>query len=414
MNKRVIVVGAGAAGMMAAGRAAELGAEVLLLEKMKLPGRKIGISGKGRCNLTNTAELNDFLAHFGKNGRFLRQAFSSFFSQDLISFFEKRNFPLQIERGGRVFPQKGKNAVDVVKCLESWVLSKGVILQKSTTVKKLIVQDGTITKLVTDKAHVPCDLLIMATGGNSYPRTGSTGEGYGFLKDIGHTIIPLRPSLVPLLTANPDQELDGLQLKNIKARLFIDKKKKAEAFGELHFTQSGISGPIILTLSQQVVDALAKKSAVKLAIDFKPALNEKQLDQRLQKDLTKRHSEPLKSILRGLLPKQLINSCLNDNKLNPEKSGGAISAKERKRIGNWLKNTSMEIRGHGDFNEAIVTAGGVSLKEIHPKTMQSKVIDNLYITGELLDINGDTGGFNLQAAFSTGWLAGQAAADQLL
>lgn len=413
MSKRVVIVGAGAAGLMAAGRAAELGAKVLLLEKMKLPGRKIGISGKGRCNLTNTAELSEFIGHFGKNGRFLRQAFTNFFSEELINFFEDHGFPLQIERGGRVFPVKGKNAVDVVKLLEKWILSKGCKLQKNTTLKELVVSDGKIQKVITEKGSIHCDCLIMATGGASYPRTGSTGEGYTLLEKIGHSIVPLRPALVSLHTSPPPAaDLDGLQLKNTRARLFIDNKRKAENFGELHYTRSGISGPIILSLSQLAVDALAAGSRVKIVLDCKPALDDKQLDTRLQKDLTQRHAEPLSSILRGLLPKQLINTCLAENKLDGNKTGGEVSAKERKRLGNWFKNSSFDISGHGGFNEAIVTAGGIQLKEVNPKTMESKIIDGLYIVGELLDINGDTGGFNLQAAFSTGWLAGQTAAEQ--
>lgn len=405
------MVGAGAAGLMAAGSAAACGAEVLLLEKMKLPGRKLGISGKGRCNLTNSAELSDFISHFGKNGRFLRQIFSQFFSAELLQLLEQAGIATRLERGGRFFPANGKNAVDVVKSLERWVIKNGAVIKTSTTVTGIITQKGQVTGLKTSKGHLECHKVILATGGASYPATGSTGDGYLFLEKLGHTIIRLRPALVPLITEpKPALSLKGLNLKNVRARLFIGGKRKAEAFGELSFTQNGLAGPIILTMSCQAADAVFAGKNVKIVIDLKPALTEQQLDNRLIRDLQRRHREKIASILRGLMPRECVNPCLTGTEINPAALGGSITAKQRKRLGQWLKNQTCQITGCEKLERAIVTAGGVKLQEIDPKTMASRLVKGLYITGELLDLHGDTGGFNLQAAFSTGWVAGLAAA----
>lgn len=412
-NNRIIVIGGGAAGLLAAGCAAENGADVLVLEKMKLPGRKIGISGKGRCNLTNTAEARDFISHFGRNGRFLHQSFSNFFSEELIQLLEGLKLPVQIERGGRVFPKSGK-AVDVVKALEKWVKNKGATLKTSSQVTKIHYEAGKITGASTKNEFIPCQKVIIATGGASYPRTGSTGDGYKLAKDCGHTIIPIRPALVSLnTTISRKNQPDGLLLKNINAHLYIDGKKKVEEFGELLFTETGISGPTILTLSSLAVDSLRNNSQVRISLDFKPALSEQKLDNRLQRDFQERHAESIESVLRGLLPQQLIPLCLAVTNLEAKKLAGIITSKERKRLGNWLKNYSVDITGYGSLDDAIVTAGGINLKEIAPKTMESKIISGLYIAGELLDLHGDTGGFNLQAAFSTGWTAGLAASASL-
>lgn len=413
MTLPVVVAGGGAAGLLAAGRAAQNGAQVLLLEKMKLPGRKIGISGKGRCNLTNTAPLQEFIAHYGKNGRFLHQPFSSFFTNELIELLAQLHFPVQTERGGRVFPADGKRGVDVVKTLERWVKNLGVETRYSTNLVDILVEDDHITGVQTDKGRISCSKLIMATGGATYPRTGSTGDGYRLLERLGHTIIPLRPSLVPLLSSPPFlTELNGLQLKNIRIRLFIDNKRKEEQFGELYFIDSALSGPVILTISLTAVDALRKKKNVSILLDLKPALSDVQLDKRLQSDCTKRNKEPIMSILRGLLPASLVSYCLQKTAIDPSVTGNELSSKDRKKLATWIKNVRFTITGHGSMEEAIVTAGGIKLQEVNPNTMESKKIAGLYITGELLDIAGDTGGFNLQAAFSTGWAAGEAAASR--
>jgi predicted Rossmann fold flavoprotein len=405
-DKKIVVIGAGAAGMMAAGQAALNGHDVLLLEKMRRPGRKLAITGKGRCNLTNSAQIADFIASFGKKGRFLRQAFGSFFSNDLVNFFEEIGVPLVTERGGRIFPKSGK-APEVVTALEKWIDKCGVTLQTGSTVQKILIEDNRITGVVANGSKINADAVIIATGGASYPRTGSTGDGYEFAKLAGHTITPIRPALVPLEAKNGTSHLDGLNLRNINAKCFIDGKKFREEFGELTFIDGTVSGPVILKMSGDIVDALRNSQNVEIAIDLKPALEEQKLDRRLVRDFTTRGKEPLKSVLRGLIPKELVGEILANLAIDGNKSVSTITSKERKQIRNWLKNFRIEITGYRPFGEAIITAGGVVTKEVNPKTMESKMVTGLYITGEVLDLNATTGGYNLQAAFSTGYLAGQ-------
>ncbi len=401
--------------MMAAGQAAETGAEVIILEKMKMPGRKICISGKGRCNLTNVSELRDFIDHFGKNGRFLHQPFNYFFAKELISFFAGLGLETIRERGGRVFPKSGK-ALEVFHVLENWLKKNKVQIITNSPVTRLLVKDNRITGVESKGKIYPCDAVIIATGGASYPRTGSSGDGFRLTAALGHRIVSPRPALVPLEIANGSSknisQLAGLTLRNIEARLWIGGKKAGVFFGELTFMAYGISGPVVLTMSAQVVDVLRakKKEIVNLVIDLKPAINEQKLDARLCRDFQKRCHEPLSSILRGLLPLELIDLCLKETRLDHQLGGGQVRSEQRKRIKNWLKNFSLQISGYRGFDEAIVTAGGVDLQEVNPKSMESKIIKGLYIAGELLDLNGDTGGYNLQAAFSTGWLAGRCAA----
>ena len=403
---KTIVIGGGAAGLMAAGRAAQLGSEVVLLEKMERNGRKIGISGKGRCNVTNSAELADFIAHFGRNGRFLRQCFSQFFVADLVDFFNQHHLPLVLERGGRYFPENGR-ALDVVKVFTLWLDSLGVDQRKNAQVTKILMKDGCATGVICNKKKITATNVIVATGGKSYPRTGSSGDGYELLSKLGHTITPLSPALVPLTSPDPALiRLKGLELRNIQVRLFIDGKKKSQEFGEIAFTAHGLTGPTVLTLSEQVVTALDRGQKTYLALDLKPALDENKLDARLIRDLEKRRGEPISSILRGLLPQELIRVCLLTCDIPEAIDTCNFPGKMRKKLVQWFKDLRFEISGYRSWNEAIVTAGGVSLKEVDPTTMESKIIKGLFITGELLDLHADTGGFNFQAAFSTGWLAG--------
>ncbi len=405
-NNKIIVIGAGAAGMMAAGQAALAGAEVTLLEKMPRPGRKLGITGKGRCNITNIANVADFIAHFGKNGRFLYQSFSRFFSGDLIAFFEEIGVPVVTERGGRVFPASGK-ATDVVSALEKWIKRCGVILQTNSTVEQILIKNNHLAGVICNGKALRADAVIIATGGASYPRTGSTGDGYEFAKFATHSIIPVRPALVPLETEKSTSHLNGLKLRNVKAKCFINNKKQREEFGELTFIDDTLSGPIILKMSGDIVDAMRNSQNVEISIDLKPALDEQKLDRRLVRDFTTRGKEPLNSVLRGLIPRELIREVFANLAIDANKSASTITSKERKQLRNWLKDFRLKIKKHRPFAEAIITAGGVSTKEINPKTMESKKIKNLYIIGELLDLNGDTGGYNLQVAFSTGFVAGQ-------
>lgn len=406
-RKSIIVVGAGASGLMAAGHAAELGAKITLLEKMKSPARKLCISGKGRCNITNTAELQYFIQHFGKSGRFLHQAFSRFFSHDIMNFFEKKGLPLITERGGRVFPASGKS-IDVLNVLLKWLEQNKVHIKYTSGVDGLLVENHCAIGVSCKGEKYFSDAVILATGGASYPATGSTGDGYNLAKSVGHTIVPVRPYLVPLETAGPDTgKMTGLQLKNIMVRLFINGKKKKEKFGEMAFTEYGITGPVILSLSGYIVDSLRKGERVSISIDLKPALDGQKLDVRLIRDLNARKNEEFNQLLRGLLPRELIPICLEHTDIPYNKKPSQITGKERLKLRNWLKDYRFQIKGYRSFKEAIITAGGVATNEVNPRTMESLLIRNLYFGGELLDIQADTGGYNLTAAFSTGWLAGE-------
>jgi predicted Rossmann fold flavoprotein len=395
---------------MAAGRAAESGADVLLLEKMEHPGRKLAITGKGRCNLTNTTELPEFIEHFGKSGRFLHQAFHRFFTRDLMAFFETRGLPLTVERGRRVFPASGK-APDVVKTLLRWIRELGVKIRPASPVNSLILNRGRVTGVTCGNAEIAGDAVILATGGASYPATGSTGDGYVLARSAGHKIIPIRPALVPLTICGTDaMEMAGLTLRNVKVRMYVNGKKAGTHFGEMGFTSIGITGPVILGLSGAAVDALNKGHKVTLSVDLKPALDDAKLDARLLRDLSARSREPLNTLLRGLLPREMVPVCIRYLQIPPDKTGAYITADERKHLRIWLKNYRIDISDHRPLAEALITAGGVNTREIDPKTMASRFTQGLYIIGELLDIQADTGGYNLQAAFSTGWLAGQSAA----
>jgi hypothetical protein len=422
--RHVIVIGAGPAGLMAAGQAAEQGATVLLLEKMDRPGRKLRITGKGRCNLTNVAPLSDFIAHFGPNGRFLRQAFSRFFTPDLVAFLEGLTVPTVTERGGRVFPAS-QEATDVVDALVRWVRERGVTVQTRSPVERLLVEGERVTGVRMARNQVPgekpgvssskrlyrADAVIVATGGASYPATGSTGDGYRLAESVGHTVVSIRPALVPLETAGDvAPRLQGLSLRNVTVRLWVDGKKQGELFGEMLFTHFGLSGPTVLSQSRQAVDALRLGHSVRISIDLKPALDERKLDARLLRDLDAHGKQQFRTLLKGLLPRKLIPVCLDLTGIPPEKLAHQITAQERKRLRAWLKDFRLKVTGHRSFREAIITAGGVDTREVDPRTMASRLVEGLYFAGEVLDVDADTGGYNLQAAFSTGWLAGRSAA----
>jgi predicted Rossmann fold flavoprotein len=410
-ERRVIVVGGGAAGLLAAGQAAQLGASTVLLEKMSRPGRKLRIAGKGRCNLTNVAPLSDFIAHFGPNGRFLRQAFSQFFTSELLSFLEKIGITTVTERGGRVFPASGQ-AQDVVDALVRWVRERGVTLRTRSPVEHLSVEGGRVVgvRVCSGRVHRG-DAVVIVTGGASYPATGSTGDGYRLAESVGHTIVPIRPALVPLVTAGDiAPKLQGLSLHDVALRVFVNGGKRAEAFGEMLFTHFGLSGPIILSLSRQVVDMLRLGESVILSIDLKPALDERKLDARLLRDVASHGKQQFRTVLKGLLPRKLIQICVDLTGIPADKTAHQMTALERRRLGMWLKDFRMEVTGHRPLAEAIVTAGGLDTREIDPRTMASRLVKGLYFAGEVLDLDADTGGYNLQAAFSTGWVAGRSAA----
>ena len=410
----LIVIGGGAAGLMAAGRAAQSGAKVLLLEKHDMLGHKLSISGKGRCNLTNTAPLSEFIKRFGKKGKFLRQAFNNFFSEELTKFYQDRGVSIKTERGGRIFPE-GNDAMAIVEALVGWVKETGVTIQMNSPVVSLEVADNHLVGVATAERTIPSHTAIIATGGVSYPGTGSSGDGYQLTEKIGHSIVPIRPALVGLKTKGETAKLlQGLSLKNINATLFINGKKHSEKFGEMLFTHFGLSGPIILTHSRNAIDALRDKAEVFLSIDLKPALDEAKLDARLLREIKANGKKQFHTILKELLPSKMIDVCCMLVDIPRDTQANQLSAEQRKRLRTWLKDFKFEITGNRSRLSAIVTAGGVSLAEIDPRTMSSRVVQGLYIAGELMDVDGETGGFNLQAAFSTGWLAGQSAAEYCL
>jgi predicted Rossmann fold flavoprotein len=423
-DRRIIVVGAGAAGLMAAGQAAQLGADTLLLEKMRRPARKLRITGKGRCNLTNVAPLPEFITHFGPNGRFLRQAFQQFFVSDLTALFNELGVSTVTEHGGRIFPASGQ-AQEIVDALVSWARDQGAVLHTRSPVDRLIIEGERVIGAHVSGARVSSEksalspagqahyanAVIIATGGASYPGTGSTGDGYRLAKSVGHAIIPIRPALVPLETRGDiAPRLQGLSLRNVAVRVWVDGKKEAEMFGEMLFTHFGVSGPLILSLSKQIVDAQRQGQQVILSIDLKPALDEKKLDARLLRDLDTHGRRQFRTLLKGLLPSKLIPVCTELVAISPGKVAHQITAQERKRLRRWLKGFRLEVTGYRPFEEAIITAGGVDTREVDPRTMASRLAEGLYFAGEVLDVDADTGGYNLQAAFSTGWLAGRSAA----
>lgn len=410
----VIVVGGGAAGLLAAGSAAQAGAKVALFEKMNQTGRKIGISGKGRCNITNAADLPEFISHFGKNGKFLRQCFSHFFRDELLTLIETMGVDISLERGGRYFPKSGK-ALDIVKALNAWNTGFGVAQIRSQAVSQILVSDNKAYGVIAGGKHYSAKAIIVATGSKSYPKTGSSGEGYTYLEKLGHTIVPVRQALVPLNCVMDDLgALDGLALKNIEACLMVNGKKASALFGEASFTPFGMTGPIILSLSDLATEALTKNHEVTLILDLKPALSHQKLDARIIRDLTEKHKETIEKVLQGLMPRQLISLCLSQCQIAPQTAAGTFPAVLRKKIVSWLKSFPVKVTSSRSFDEAIICAGGVKLKEVNPTTMESRKVDSLFIAGEILDLHADTGGYNLQAAFSTGWFAGKKAADKVL
>lgn len=408
----VIVIGGGAAGLMAAGQAGSRGAKVLVLEKMGQPARKLRITGKGRCNLTNLSPVSEFIGHIQPNGKFLRQAFAGFFTTELLDFMKAIGVPTVTERGQRVFPASEK-AQDVVDALVRWAKKNKVEIRCNSQVAELLATDSGIQGVKTKEGEIiRARSVILATGGKSYPATGSTGDGYKLASMMGHTIHEPFPSLVPIETSGyAAQDMQGLSLKNVTATLWSNGKKIAEEFGEMLFTHFGLSGPIILTLSRVCVAEMNKGNKISISIDLKPALDEQKLDARLLRDLNEHGKMMFKTLLQGLLPAKMIPVCAGLVGIPVDKPCNQISSAERKKLRYWLKNFTLEISGHRSFAEAIITAGGVDTHQVNPKTMESKFIKGLYFAGELLDLDADTGGYNLQIAFSTGWAAGNAAAS---
>ena len=409
MNEaRVIVIGGGPAGIMAAGRAAQMGARVVLLEKGPKLARKLRISGKGRGNITNTAPIDEFVEAFAPNGKFLYGAFSRFFSEDLIALLQSLGVETKVERGGRVFPASDR-AGDIADAMERWARELGVRIKAGTSVRSIAVEDGRVTGVEVFGGRMAAGAVVIATGGASYPKTGSTGDGYAMARELGHTIVPPKPGLSALLTEEKwVGDIQGLSLKNVRATLLAaDSTPVASEFGEMLFAHFGISGPIILTLSRRVRRML-EAGPVIVSIDLKPALTEEQLRARLIRDFA--GNKMLRNYLPELLPRLMAELFPSLAKIDADKRTNSITSDERKRIISALKDLRLTARGLAPLEEAIVTAGGVSVKEIDPKTMMSKLISGLFFAGEVIDVDAETGGFNIQAAFSTGWVAGESVA----
>lgn len=411
MANRVIVIGGGASGMMAAITAAENGAEVILLEKNDRLGKKILITGKGRCNVTTDKDTDEIIRSFVHNGKFLYTALSSFSNQQVKYFFEEAGVPLKVERGERVFPVSDQSK-DIVNALRRKMQEAGVDVWLNATVKEVLVEDGRVSGVqLVNGQKLLADHVIVATGGASYPGTGTTGDGYHFARKTGHTVVNLRPSLIPLECAEGYvKALQGLSLKNVNFTIETSQGKKLiQDFGEMLFTHFGISGPIVLSCSYKAVDYWQKnKEPLTGIIDFKPALSPEKLDARILRDIEEQKNKQLKNALHGLMPGKLIPVFIQKSGISPDKAMHQITREERQKMVELLKNFRFTITKARPIEEAIVTAGGVSVKEVSPKTMESKLVPGLYFTGEVLDIDGMTGGFNLQAAFSTGYLAGTA------
>jgi predicted flavoprotein YhiN len=431
----IIVVGAGASGMMAAGRAAEMGAKVRLFEKTPKPGQKILISGKSRCNLTNVKELNDFIAMYGANGRFLYRAFHRFFREGLLGFLRSYGVETKIERGGRIFPISD-DAGDIVMAFQRYLDDRHVKIICNMNVTGIRIKDGRVIGVQTDKGECLSRAVILAAGGATYPSTGSTGDGYRMAETAGHTITRLRPSLVPLIVEEIRiaRSMQGISLRNIRLTAFrrrsdaidplctptfdigrgIRNKRHDESviesrMGEMMITHFGIGGPVTLLMSLAIVDAL-EDGPVSVSIDLKPALDRNRLRDRLQRDFNHFGKRTFRRILAGLIPAKMVDPFVAMTGILPDKPGHQISAEERERIIGLLKSFRFNIKRPLPMSSSIVTAGGVYLKEIDPLTMSSRLIKGLYFCGEVMDIDADTGGYNLQAAFSTGYLAGEEAA----
>jgi hypothetical protein len=439
MNNQIIVIGAGAGGMLAAGRAAELGARVLLLEKMEHPGKKILITGNGRCNLTNSRDMDSFIAQFGPNGRFLYSAFSRFFRDDLLVFLRRYGVDAKTEPNGQIYPTSD-NARDVVRVFERYLAEGNVQIQTDVGVSRLLVESERVVGVQTPAGQFPALAVILATGGASHPQTGSTGDGYRLAAELGHTIVRLRPGLVPLVVTDIARvkQMQGASLRNVRLTSFqcpsteisptlapgadvgrgiAGKRPKPPVIesrsGDAIIAHFGLSGPIVLEMSLSIVDAL-EKGLVSVSIDLKPGLSEAQLSEELQQTFSRHSKRTYQNIIKDFLPQKLIEPFVEITGVPPEKPGNQITAEERERLLVLLKSLRFDIKGAYSMSTAMVTAGGVSLKEINPRTMASQLVEGLYFCGEVMDVDAGTGGYNLQAAFSTGYIAGESAASFVL
>lgn len=415
----VIVIGGGPAGMMAAITAAEYGNNVTIIEKNSDFGKKLLITGKGRCNITSSLYMSEFIKNTPGNGQFLYSAFQNYTNTDIIDFLKNQGLEVKEERGNRIFPVTDKS-IDVLNCFKSKINELKIKKLFNTRVQKILVQNGEVLGVRTEKEIIQIDKIILATGGKSYPLTGSTGDGYLIAKNIGHKVTEIRPSLVPLVIyeKNECKEMQGLSLRNVGIKIIDESKNKLiyEDFGEMIFTHFGISGPTILSGSAHLVrykeiDNLMKEQKIKLQIDLKPALTEEQLDERILRDFKEFKNKQFKHALDKLLPQKMIPIVIEKTKINEEKRVNEITKEERRNLVKVLKKFELTIKDFRPVEEAIITSGGINIKEINPKTMESKLVKGLYFAGEIIDVDSYTGGFNLQIAYSTGYTAGMHVGD---
>lgn len=415
---KVIVIGGGPAGMIAAISAKESGHQVILLEKMKSLGRKLLITGKGRCNITSSLGMEEFIKNTPGNGKFLYSCYQNYTNEDIVDFLKKQGLEVKEERGNRIFPITDKSQ-DVLTCFTKRLKELKVEIRQETKVIKILVEkEGEIAKVIgvkTNKGEIKADRIILATGGKSYPLTGSTGDGYRLVEELGHTITEIKPSLVPLEIYDKSvcQQLQGLSLRNVEIKLLDTEIRKEvyQDFGEMLFTHFGVSGPTILSASAhlvryQTIEQKMERQVIKLEIDLKPALTEEKLEERVLRDFQSALNKQFKNGLDKLLPQKLIPVMIEKSGISPDRLINSITKEERKRLVKLLKGFTLEIKKFRPIEEAIITSGGISIKEINPKTMQSKKVKGLYFAGEIIDVDGYTGGFNLQIAYSTGYTAG--------
>ncbi len=412
-GNHLVVIGAGAAGLMAAISAARCGVDVIILEKMERAGRKLLITGKGRCNITNTKPWSDFSNHIYPNSNFLKSSFFAFSNKDTINFFEEIGLETVIERGDRVFPASGK-AQSVVDALCDELKRLGVTIYCKERVSELQTGNRSVIKIVTDKREIHPAAVIVATGGLSYPATGSTGDGYLFAKQSGHTVEECLPSLTALMPESYDSSLEGLLVKNVEISLYVGKEEVQNERGDIEFTNNGLEGPLGFRISRKAVNAMINGSKCSVIIDLKPALSREQVVNRILRELADEKVNTPEILLKRVLPTQLSYLFLkqyNDIAYLPKDKSSRLYAEK---LADLLKNWILNISSFTSYERAVITAGGVSLKDIYPKKMQSRIIDNLFFAGEVLNIDGDTGGYNLQIAFSTGFAAGKEAAHLML
>lgn len=406
---KVLIIGGGAAGMMAGIAAADNGNEVHLYEKNEKLGKKLFITGKGRCNITNACDMEELMKQVVTNPRFLYSAFQMFDNVAVMEFFEENGLPLKTERGQRVFPQSDHSS-DVIRTLQKELEKRGVKIHLNSGVKEVITEEGCFRAIRTRDGVVAGDACIVATGGLSYQSTGSTGDGYRFAKEAGHTVTKLSPSLVAVVTKEEfASRMMGLTLKNVTLKLIQGKKVVYSELGEMLFTHFGISGPLVLSASSYIAEAMRNETELPvIQIDLKPGLTEEMLDARLLKDFEEAKNKNFKNALDHLLPQRLIEAVIGLSGIDPEKKVNSISREERKNLVQLLKGLTLHVAGLRDYKEAVITKGGISVKEIVPSTMESKLVSGLYFAGEVLDVDAMTGGYNLQIAWSTGYAAGHA------